>query len=107
LAEDALGALQAASFHEALVVSDEDVADVLRIVDEEHLLAAHPVRDDAPIGAREVFEEGDRIAARQVDQRAENRLLRAGDGYGRRQGTSVLRVPFGVQGSRGSGSVLV
>ena len=83
-AEDPLGALQAAALHEALVVRDEDVLDVLRVVDEEHLLAAHPVRDDVAVGAREIGEERERIAAGKIDERSEDRLFGAGGGDGHR-----------------------
>src|SRR6185503_8401982 len=63
-----------------------------------HLLAAHAVGDDVAVGAREVGEEGERIASRQVDERAEERLLGTGSDGG--HGDSVpARVRFEVRGS--------
>ena len=50
----------------------------LRIVDEEQLLAGHPQVDDVAVGARQVREERERIAARPVDQHGAQRRLRAG-----------------------------
>jgi hypothetical protein len=88
-AENPLGALQPAALHEALVVRDEDVLDVLRIVDEEHLLAAHAVGDDVAVGAREIGEEGERIAAGQIHERSEDRLFGAGDRNGDRHNQLV------------------
>ena len=41
LAEQLLGPLEAAALREVPLVRDQHVTDVLRVIDEEHLLAAH------------------------------------------------------------------
>ena len=84
-AEQALRALQPAALDEVLVVRDEDVADVLRAVDEEDRFAAHPVGHDVAVRAREVRVERERVAARPIDQRAEQRGLRSGRRGGQRR----------------------
>src|SRR5260221_9341092 len=77
IAQQTLRPLETAALREVAVVRDEDVADVLRIVDEENLLAAHPVRHEVPVLARESGEKRERIAAGTVDQRSEQRDLRS------------------------------
>ena len=53
LAEQPLAALEAAALGEVAVVGDEDVANQPRLVDEEQLLAGHPVGADVAVGARQ------------------------------------------------------
>ena len=70
LAEQPLAALEAAALGEVPVVRDEHVANQLRLVDEEQLLAGHPVGADVAVGARELREEVERVARRLDDRSA-------------------------------------
>ena len=93
VAEQPLAALEAAALGEVPVVGDEDVFHLLRVADEEQLLAAHAVVDDVAVLARDAREEVERIpAARTIRERREQRKLRPGRSRnGNRHRSSVAR----------------
>src|SRR5262245_56904424 len=74
--EQSLCAFEPASLHAFVVVGDEDVFDPSRIADDEQTLAAHLQVDDVAVSAGQAGEEGERIAAWAVDERAEERRRR-------------------------------
>src|SRR5437762_42887 len=78
VAEQPLAALEAAALREVPVVGDENVFDLLRVADEEQLLAAHAVVDDVAVLARDAREELERVStAGTIRERREQRELRS------------------------------
>src|SRR4030095_13931058 len=75
-AQQPLRPLQSAALDEEAIVRDQNITYVVRRVDENELFPAHSVSRDVAVGAREVREEGERIASRAVDQLIERREIR-------------------------------
>ncbi len=78
LAEQTPRALETASLQEIALVGDQHVFDEMRMIEQEQMLARHVHVRDVAVGAREVAEEGERIAARPVDDERAKRSRRAG-----------------------------
>ena len=94
VAEQPLRPIESAALHEAAVVRDEDVLDRRRVVDEEHLLARHPVGREVAVGARQAGEERNRIGAGAVNELTERGKLRSWrerDGLGHDQKSDTAR----------------
>ena len=64
-------ALEAAALGEIPVVSDEDVANILGVVDEKYQLATHPVRRKLTVRPRNHVEEVEWIAREPIGKRPE------------------------------------
>ena len=68
-AEQPLRAFEPAPFLEAALVGDEDVADLRRMADEEQVFARKKQVNQITVLARQARKEGERIAAREIDDR--------------------------------------
>ncbi len=77
LAQQSFGPLQAPALGEVLLMRDQDIADVLRVIDEVDALATHPEIDDVAVLARDSRKELERIASG-TEERADQRTTRAG-----------------------------
>jgi hypothetical protein len=77
-AEQAFGALESAAFHEALVMRDQHILDVIRAIEKENVLRAEPEINYIAMLARCPLQIGESIAAKGCEVAAEQFAFRAG-----------------------------
>jgi hypothetical protein len=77
LAEQSLCALERATFHETLMMRDQHVLDVVRVVEKENILRAETEIDYIAVLARRALQVGKRIAAKGREISAEQFAFRA------------------------------
>jgi hypothetical protein len=77
-AEKPLGALERAAFHKTLVMSDQNILDVVRMVEEVNVLRAESEMDYVAVLARGLLQVGERIAAKRSEIAADQLTFRAG-----------------------------
>ena len=76
LAKQSFGALERAAFHEALVVSDQHILDVIRVIEKENVLRAEPEINYVAVLARCPLQIGQSIAAKGCEVAAEQLAFR-------------------------------
>ena len=110
VAEEDFGALEDAAFGEAVLLSDEDVADEVGVVEEEDGLVTEAEGGDIAELAGEVEQEAGRVATEGSEVAEQGDVLRTGrSGEGRGRHGGVLLSPDGVivaGGDRPIGGVL-
>jgi len=94
-AQQTLGALERAAFHEALMMCDQNVLDVVRVIEKVNVLRAEPEMDYVAVRARGELQVGERITAKRSEVSADQLTLRAGGIMGDCQ-QSLLLQPIGL-----------
>src|SRR4051812_32623252 len=81
-AEKPLGALERAPFHKALIISDQNVLDVVRVIEEVNILRAESEIDYVAMRARSLLQVGERVTAKRPEIAADQLTFRAGGTLG-------------------------
>jgi hypothetical protein len=78
LAEQSFGALERAAFHKILVMSDQHILDVIRMIEKENVLRAEAEINYVAVLARRPLQIGQSIAAKGCEVTANQFAFRAG-----------------------------
>jgi hypothetical protein len=95
-AEQSLGALERAAFHEALMVCDQNVLDVVRVIEEVNVLRAKLEIYYVAVFMRCALQVGERVTAKRSEVSTDQLTFRAGGIMGDCQ-QSLLRQPIGLR----------
>jgi hypothetical protein len=77
-AQQTLRALERTAFHEALVMSDQNILDVVRVIEKVNVLRPEPEIDYVAMRARGLLQVGKRITAKRSEVTADQLTFRAG-----------------------------
>jgi hypothetical protein len=77
-AQKTLGALERAAFHEVLMMSDQNVLDVVRVIEKVNVLRAESEIDYVAVLMRGELQVGKRITAKRSEVSADQLTFRAG-----------------------------